>query len=61
MAALRSLAPEPLVADVMLVEQRERVRVGECVFCGVSWPQCTCGEYEAEYRPVEGNDDIGVD
>lgn len=62
MAALRSFAPEPLVADEMLAQQRERIRVGQCVFCGVSWALCTCGEYErTDDRRDYASDDVGVD
>ena len=54
MVALRSLELEEDWQTGMLVEQQRllceqqrRVRLGQCVFCGVSRLECQCGEYEA--------------
>lgn len=62
MAALRSLTSDgellPVV-DLMLNEQRDRIRLGRCIVCGKGHSQCDCGEYDQAYEPRDYSGDTG--
>lgn len=63
MAALRSLDASgeilPVVTGEILAEQRERVRLGQCLVCGKSRYLCDCGEYDQAYDRRDYGDSEG--